>query len=73
MLGICYGQQAMALALGGDVAHTGVAEFGKTDLDVSGGSVLFSELPEEQMVWMSHNDSVVRPPEGFRATAATAA
>jgi GMP synthase (glutamine-hydrolysing) len=74
VLGICYGQQAMAQALGGDVARTGVAEFGKTDLDVKAPqSVLFQELPVEQTVWMSHNDAVVSPPEGFRPTAATPA
>ena len=74
VLGICYGQQAMAQALGGEVARTGVAEFGKSELDVrEPHSVLFQELPVEQPVWMSHNDSVVRPPDGFRATASTAA
>ena len=36
VLGICYGMQAMAQALGGDVARTGAAEFGKTDLDIGG-------------------------------------
>lgn len=74
VLGICYGQQVMARALGGDVGRTGVAEFGKTDLTVTEpGSVLFGDLPPEQTVWMSHNDAVVRPPEGFRSTGATPA
>jgi GMP synthase (glutamine-hydrolysing) len=74
VLGICYGQQAMAKALGGEVARTGVAEFGRAQLDVTApGSVLFFELPADQTVWMSHNDAVVRPPDGFRATATTAA
>src|SRR5687767_6101570 len=46
VLGICYGQQVMAQALGGEVARTGVAEFGRTDLTVgTPGSLLFSELP----------------------------
>ncbi|HZK50725.1 MAG TPA: glutamine-hydrolyzing GMP synthase [Actinomycetota bacterium] len=74
VLGICYGQQAMAQALGGEVGHTGIAEFGKTDLRVTEpNAVLFVEAPTEQTVWMSHNDAVVRPPEGFVATASTAA
>jgi GMP synthase (glutamine-hydrolysing) len=74
VLGICYGQQAMTAALGGEVAHTGTAEFGKTILNVDiPGSVLFDELPDEQTVWMSHNDAVTKPPEGFRATASTPA
>ncbi|HZA40829.1 MAG TPA: glutamine-hydrolyzing GMP synthase [Actinomycetota bacterium] len=73
VLGICYGQQVMARALGGEVAHTGIAEFGKTNLDVAAPGILFSELPVEQTVWMSHNDAVVRAPDGFRATASTPA
>ncbi|MGH2736054.1 MAG: glutamine-hydrolyzing GMP synthase, partial [Actinomycetota bacterium] len=74
VLGICYGQQLMAQALGGEVGHTGVAEFGKSELTVGEpGCVLFGELPVEQTVWMSHNDAVVRPPDGFIATASTAA
>jgi GMP synthase (glutamine-hydrolysing) len=72
VLGICYGQQAMALALGGDVARTGVAEFGKAELDVDEpGSILFRELPTEQTVWMSHNDAIVTPPEGFHPVASS--
>jgi GMP synthase (glutamine-hydrolysing) len=72
VLGICYGQQVMAQALGGDVARTGASEFGKAQLEVrSPGSVLFNELATEQTVWMSHNDAVVAPPEGFETTAST--
>jgi GMP synthase (glutamine-hydrolysing) len=72
VLGICYGQQLMAQMLGGEVANTGIAEFGKTDLEVAETkSVLFSELPTDQTVWMSHNDSVVTPPQGFQPTAST--
>ena len=74
ILGICYGQQLMAQSLGGEVSRTGIAEFGKTVLGVEApASVLFDEQPVEQTVWMSHNDAVVRPPEGFRVTASTAA
>ncbi|MDQ3645425.1 MAG: glutamine-hydrolyzing GMP synthase [Actinomycetota bacterium] len=72
VLGICYGQQLMASKLGGEVARTGIAEFGKTDLSVEApSSTLFNELPVEQTVWMSHNDAVVRAPDGFRSTAST--
>ncbi|MEX2459231.1 MAG: glutamine-hydrolyzing GMP synthase [Actinomycetota bacterium] len=73
VLGICYGLQAMALALGGEVAHSGVREYGKTDLAVTSPGVLLKDLPPEQTVWMSHGDAVSRPPEGFRTTATTAA
>jgi len=72
VLGICYGQQLMARELGGEVANTGIAEFGKTVLNIEQPtSTLFDDLPVEQTVWMSHNDAVVRAPEGFRVTAST--
>jgi GMP synthase (glutamine-hydrolysing) len=67
-LGICYGMQLMARDLGGSVDRTGVSEFGKTALRASDGA-LFENLPDEQVVWMSHRDSVVAPPVGARVTA----
>ena len=71
--GICYGFQAMALALGGDVARTGLSEFGRTPLSVtSSSSRMFAGLPESLSVWMSHGDSVARAPEGFAVTATSA-
>ncbi|GGO03862.1 glutamine-hydrolyzing GMP synthase [Microbispora bryophytorum] len=69
--GICYGFQAMALALGGEVAKTGSAEFGGTELKVLQEGLLFAGLPVAQTVWMSHGDSVVGAPAGFAVTAAT--
>ncbi|MFP5298670.1 MAG: glutamine-hydrolyzing GMP synthase, partial [Actinomycetota bacterium] len=73
VLGICYGQQLMATALGGEVARTGIAEFGKAELTVDAPSLLFDELPPEQVVWMSHNDAVVKAPDGFVPVASTSA
>ncbi|GGO74397.1 glutamine-hydrolyzing GMP synthase [Nonomuraea cavernae] len=69
--GICYGFQAMAQALGGEVARTGVAEYGGTELDVLQEGVIFAGLPAAQKVWMSHGDSVAAAPEGFAVTAST--
>ncbi len=72
VLGICYGFQAMARALGGEVAHTGQREYGGTPARVQpGDSTLFYGQTDEQSVWMSHGDSVQRAPEGFRVTAET--
>jgi GMP synthase (glutamine-hydrolysing) len=69
--GICYGFQAMARALGGEVARTDSAEFGGTELKVLQEGLLFAGLPAAQTVWMSHGDSVVGAPAGFAVTAAT--
>lgn len=71
VLGICYGHQVMAQALGGTVASTGTSEFGPADMTVADGSLLFSNQPEFQQVWMSHNDAVSEAPEGFAVTAST--
>jgi len=70
VLGICYGQQAMATVLGGEVTATGTREYGRTDLRATGG-VLFRDLPPGQVVWMSHGDAVTAAPDGFRVTATT--
>ena len=70
-LGICYGFQAMAAALGGTVARTGTAEFGRTALAVVDPGVLLSGLPTSLDVWMSHNDAVSAAPAGFTVTAST--
>jgi GMP synthase (glutamine-hydrolysing) len=70
VLGICYGHQLMARALGGDVSKGEAGEFGRADLSATGG-VLFEEVPLEQVVWMSHNDAVVKPPKGFQGVAST--
>jgi len=68
--GICYGFQAMAQALGGEVARTGTSEFGGTPLNVvDRESALFADLPNELSVWMSHGDSVTVAPAGFAVSA----
>jgi GMP synthase (glutamine-hydrolysing) len=67
-LGICYGAQLLALELGGRVDRTGVSEFGRTTMQASGGR-LFTSLPDQQTVWMSHRDTVVAPPEGAQIVA----
>ncbi len=69
ILGICYGHQLLADMAGGQVANTGDAEYGSTDLSVVGDSVLLRDLPTEQTVWMSHNDQVIEPPDGFVSVA----
>jgi GMP synthase (glutamine-hydrolysing) len=69
-LGICYGMQLMARDLGGAVERTGASEFGKAELEAD-ESELFHDLPQEQVVWMSHRDSVTAPPTGADVTASS--
>ena len=71
VLGICYGHQVLAQSFGGTVASTGTSEFGPATLDVADASGLFSHQPDKQQVWMSHNDAVTSPPNGFIITAST--
>ncbi|WP_448232056.1 glutamine-hydrolyzing GMP synthase [Microbacterium lacticum] len=71
-LGICYGFQVMAQQLGGEVANTGLREYGATDARVTGdGGVLLGGQPDDQIVWMSHGDQVAAAPEGFEVLAST--
>jgi GMP synthase (glutamine-hydrolysing) len=72
VLGICYGFQAMARALGGEVARTGLREYGGTLVQARPeGSTLLASQPDEQSVWMSHGDSVTAAPPGFTVIART--
>jgi GMP synthase (glutamine-hydrolysing) len=73
VLGLCYGMQWMAHDLGGEVKPAkGRGEFGRATARVATDSELFAGLEPEQTVWMSHGDSVVTPPPGFRVTGSTA-
>ncbi|MCL4838201.1 MAG: glutamine-hydrolyzing GMP synthase [Thermoanaerobaculia bacterium] len=71
VLGICYGMQAMAQALGGRVEAAGRREYGRAEVEVAGESVLFAGLGPRETVWMSHGDQVTGPPEGFSVPART--
>jgi GMP synthase (glutamine-hydrolysing) len=71
VLGICYGMQLLARDLGGKVERTGASEFGRTDLRVTGEGALLEGLPEEQVCWMSHGDTVTEPPGGSRVVASS--
>jgi GMP synthase (glutamine-hydrolysing) len=68
VLGICYGAQLMAQQLGGDVANTGVGEYGRTIMTRHGPSVLMDEWPTSVTCWMSHGDAIATAPEGFVVT-----
>ena len=75
ILGICYGQQAMAHQLGGSVLGGDHGEFGRAFLDVVDACPLFEGLwttGERHQVWMSHGDRVDAIPAGFRPVAQSA-
>ena len=71
VLGICYGLQLMAHELGGDVIPAVKREYGPANVTITTDDGLFRGIDREQPVWMSHGDSIVRPPEGFHPTAQT--
>jgi GMP synthase (glutamine-hydrolysing) len=73
VLGICYGLQLMAHELGGDVVPATKREYGPASVTITADDGLFAGLEREQPVWMSHGDSILRPPPGFHATAQTSA
>lgn len=69
VLGICYGMQYMAKHFGGEVEEAAVREYGNTDVCLS-KHPLFEGITNGTM-WMSHNDSITRIPDGFNAIAET--
>jgi GMP synthase (glutamine-hydrolysing) len=71
VLGICYGQQLMALELGGQVEKGKLGEYGLAKLVLEAESPLLAGTPSRQQVWMSHRDVVGGLPPGFRRLAHT--
>lgn len=75
ILGICYGAQLMAHALGGKVETAPTSEYGRTEVVVDGSkagggsSLLMGDVSPETVVWMSHTDYIAQVPEGFSVTA----
>ncbi|NLI53095.1 MAG: glutamine-hydrolyzing GMP synthase [Clostridiales bacterium] len=68
VLGICYGMQYIAKVFGGEIASAPIREYGHTKIRFA-DHPLFAGLGG--VVWMNHNDSVTRAPEGFTAIAST--
>lgn len=68
VLGICYGEQAMAHQLGGKVEGGHHREFGRAEVEVTADTPLFEGVWKKggkYPVWMSHGDRVTEPPKGF--------
>jgi GMP synthase (glutamine-hydrolysing) len=74
VFGICYGQQAMAAQLGGEVEGGHHAEFGRAEIEILADSPLFKgiwHVGQKYPVWMSHGDRVTKLPQGFRPLASS--
>src|SRR6516162_6534649 len=72
VLGICYGEQAMAQQLGGKVEGGHHREFGRAEVEVTQESPLLEGVwrkGEKYPVWMSHGDRRTALPPGFRVLA----
>lgn len=69
ILGICYGAQAMAHVLGGEVKPAQVSEYGKTEIEIVSASKLFAGVNKKSVAWMSHTDKIFTAPENFIVTA----
>src|SRR6201982_546232 len=75
VLGICYGEQAMAQQLGGKVEGGHHREFGRAEVELVKDSPLTAgiwDVGQRYPVWMSHGDRVTRPPPGFAAIGTSA-
>ena len=72
VLGICYGFQVLAQALGGRVDKTGLREYGATALNVTAAGEILAGQEANQICWMSHGDQVMVAPDGFEVLASTA-
>jgi GMP synthase (glutamine-hydrolysing) len=72
VLGVCYGMQLMAHELGGDVDREGAGEFGAAQFEPASRSQLLAGMSASTRVWMSHGDSIRKPPHGFSVTGRTA-
>ena len=73
ILGLCYGHQLMAKSYGGNVGKGEVGEFGFAQLNLNPTvkSPLFEGIEASQQVWMSHQDTVLQPGEGFEIVGST--
>lgn len=71
ILGICYGCQLMAYTLNGKVSTCINSEYGKTETFYDNSSLIFNELSDKSISWMSHTDYISELPQGFKITAHT--
>jgi len=71
VLGICYGMQFMIHSLGGTVKKAKKREYGFAELKIKTQKGLFKDVDKTTKCWMSHGDSILKLPAGFKITAST--
>jgi len=71
VLGICYGMQFMVYSLGGTVKKAKKSEYGFAELKIKIQKGLFNNVDKITKCWMSHGDSILKLPAGFKITAST--
>ncbi|MFN5460335.1 MAG: glutamine-hydrolyzing GMP synthase [Bacteroidota bacterium] len=72
LLGVCYGAQLLAHFYGGEVAKSNHREYGRANLNfVDQEDSLFKGISMNSQVWMSHSDTIVKMPQGYKITAST--
>ena len=69
ILGICYGAQLIANSFAGKVVAEKAGEYGQTKTKFDLTSRLFKGISRVSNTWMSHFDSIVKLPLGFRVIA----
>jgi len=73
LLGVCYGAQYLVQSFGGEVLPSATREYGRANLIyINNDDLLFRDIQPGTQVWMSHGDTIVRIPEGYKITASTA-
>ena len=71
ILGVCYGMQLIALNYGGKLEQSLSREYGRAIFSPQNNTPLMDGLPVKSQVWMSHGDSIVKMPDGFKVAGST--
>ncbi|WP_288568538.1 glutamine-hydrolyzing GMP synthase [uncultured Treponema sp.] len=73
ILGLCYGHYVLQTGYNGKAQKALVGEFGFATLELNQNvkCPLFEEIASPQQVWMSHQDAVVKPGDGFETVGST--
>ena len=73
ILGLCYGHYVLQTGYNGKAQKALVGEFGFATLELNQNAKcpLFEEIASPQQVWMSHQDAVVKPGDGFETVGST--